>query len=286
MRVVILAPDGTMATSVVTTGEAGQFAYAHLLGDLAGEYSVALFGEADVEITAVTFTNGPVVMLDKGDYRTNETVHVTGEGYIPFEPLTVQVTRPDGSIVTGNGTETPGSDAVGADADGKFAYDYIIRNGVVADYLVDILGSSGVPLASTSFTDSGNFVQNLGTASVTGTGLTTSITILPVTGTVTPGNSIIVGFAGSNANITVSCSDSKGNAYTTDVTRDRRGTAASSICSTHGIPAAKVLVAGIDTITVTFAGRRLEPVGERQRVLGPGRHRHDRPDPERHREHQ
>src|SRR5678815_3276883 len=81
VRVVIHAPDGTMATSVVTTGEAGQFAYAHLLGDLAGEYSAAFFGEADVEITAVTFTNGPVVMLDKGDYRTNETVHVMGEGY-------------------------------------------------------------------------------------------------------------------------------------------------------------------------------------------------------------
>ena len=114
-------------------------------------------------------------MLDKGDYRTNETVHVMGEGYIPFETLTVQVTRPDGSIVTGNGTETPGSDAVGADADGTFAYDYIIRNGVVADYLVDILGSSGVPMASTSFTDSGNFVQNLGTVSLLGTGATTSI---------------------------------------------------------------------------------------------------------------
>src|SRR6185436_18211676 len=125
----------------------------------------------------------------------------------------------DGSIVTGNGTETPGSDAVGADADGTFAYDYIIRNGVVADYVVDILGPSGVPLASTSFTDSGNFVQNLGTASVTGLGTTTSITILPVTGTVTPGNSVIVGFAGTNLNIAVSCSDSKGNAYTTDITR-------------------------------------------------------------------
>jgi hypothetical protein len=252
VRVVILAPDGTMATSVVTTGEAGQFAYAHLLGDLAGEYSVAFFGEADVEITAVTFTNGPVVMLDKGDYRTNETVHVMGEGYIPFETLTVQVTRPDGSIVTGNGTEAPGSDAVGADADGKFTYDYIIRNGVVADYLVDILGSSGISLAGTSFTDSGNFVQNLGTASVTGLGTTTSITILPVTGTVTPGNSIIVGFAGSNANIAVSCSDSKGNAYTTDITRVGVNGSV-SICSTHGIPAAKVLVAAVDTITVTFA---------------------------------
>ena len=252
VRVVIHAPDGTMATSVVTTGEAGQFAYAHLLGDLAGEYSAAFFGEADVEITAVTFTNGPVVMLDKGDYRTNETVHVMGEGYIPFETLTVQVTRPDGSIVTGNGTETPGSDAVGADADGKFAYDYIIRNGVVADYVVDILGPSGVPLASTSFTDSGNFVQNLGTASAPGLISTTSITILPVTGTVTPGNSIIVGFAGSNVNVGVICSDSKGNSYTTDVTRVAPAGIV-SICSTHGIPAAKVLVAGIDTITVTFA---------------------------------
>ena len=154
--------------------------------------------------------------------------------------------------MTGNGTETPGSDAVGADADGKFAYDYIIRNGVVADYLVDVLGSTGVPLASTSFTDSGNFVQNLGTASALGLIITTSITILPVTGTVTPGNSIIVGFVGSNVNTGVICSDSKGNLPTTDVTRVAPNGIV-SICSTHGIPAAKVLVAGIDTITVTFA---------------------------------
>ena len=73
-----------MATSVVTTGEAGQFAYTHLLGDLAGEYSVALFGEADVEIIRGHVHERTSRDADKGDYRTNETVHVMGEGYIPF----------------------------------------------------------------------------------------------------------------------------------------------------------------------------------------------------------
>ena len=150
-------------------------------------------------VTGLTFTNGPVVALDKGDYRNNETVHVTGEGYIPFEPLTVQVTRPDGSIVTGDGTETPGSDAVTTDADGKFAYDYIIRNGVRADYLVDVLDASG-DLGGRNLVHGQRRLRPEPRHQLRRRAIARRrLIILTVTGTVTAGNSIIVGFAGIEA---------------------------------------------------------------------------------------
>jgi hypothetical protein len=57
----------------------------------------------------------------------------------------VRVTRPDGSVVTGDGTNTPGTDTVTTDAQGIFSFDYIIRLGTRADYLVEILGLDGSP---------------------------------------------------------------------------------------------------------------------------------------------
>jgi hypothetical protein len=246
----VVAPDDTVATAVVTTDAGGILRHVYLLGGLTGDYRAEVYGSADVLLSDAAFTNGPVITLDKGDYRSGETVHVTGEGYTPFEPLIVQVTRPDGSIVTGDGTNTQGRDTVAADAAGRFAYDYIIRNGFVADYVVEVLGASGAPLARTSFTDSGFFVQNLGTIATDLSSPSDSAS-LTVTGTVTAGNSIIVAASTGIGGGEISCEDSKGNTYTSDVGQTSSNGSV-GICSTHGIAPSKVLVAGVDTITVSF----------------------------------
>ena len=53
-----------------------------------------------------------------------QTVTITGSGFVQSCAVTVEVTRPDGSIVKGDGTETPGSDIVSTDASGAFTYAY------------------------------------------------------------------------------------------------------------------------------------------------------------------
>ena len=54
----------------------------------------------------------PVLSTDKGDYAPEETVVITGAGFLPNAVYTIVVTRPDGSIVIGDGSFVPGSDSV------------------------------------------------------------------------------------------------------------------------------------------------------------------------------
>jgi len=130
-----------------------------------GQYQVDLYGDNQAELAGIAFTNGPQVSTDKGDYRDNETVRISGVAFSPMTDLSVRVTRPDGSVVTGDGTNTPGTDTITTDAQGAFSFDYIIRLGTRAEYLVEVLGPDGSALAETSFTDSGAFVKNIGTSS-------------------------------------------------------------------------------------------------------------------------
>jgi hypothetical protein len=92
------------------------------------------------------------VATDKADYAPGETVHMTGTGYSPDCTVRVEVTRPDGSIVRGDGSFEPGVDDVTTAADGTFAYAYQL-NGIEGLYRVRILGASDAELASTTFTD-------------------------------------------------------------------------------------------------------------------------------------
>jgi hypothetical protein len=62
-----------------------------------------------------------VLMTDKPAYAPEETVAVTGSGFLPNAHLDVPVIRPDGSIVKGDGTFAPGWDSVLADGSGDFA---------------------------------------------------------------------------------------------------------------------------------------------------------------------
>ena len=89
------------------------------------------------------------------DYAPEETVHLHGGGFAPDAPLTVKVTRPDGSVVSGDGTFEPWPkdyDSVRTDWRGGFHFDYIL-NGVLGEYLVEVLDEDGDILASHMFTD-------------------------------------------------------------------------------------------------------------------------------------
>ena len=107
---------------------------------------------ADDPTPACTATGLETVATDKGDYSPEETVHITGGGYAASCNVVVRVTRPDGSIVVGDGSFTPGSDTVTSSAGGDLAYDYQL-DGVLGEYAVDVLGDGGAVLASTIFTD-------------------------------------------------------------------------------------------------------------------------------------
>jgi hypothetical protein len=92
------------------------------------------------------------VATDKADYAPGETVHMTGAGYAPACTVRVEVTRPDGSVVRGDGTFEPGVDEVITAADGTLAYDYQL-NGIEGLYRVRVLGAGDTELAITTFTD-------------------------------------------------------------------------------------------------------------------------------------
>jgi hypothetical protein len=96
----------------------------------------------------------PILSTDKEDYAPGETVTITGEGFLPSTVYTIVVIRPDGSIVTGDGTFVPGSDSVLSNASGNFTYSYIL-NGIEGTYRVKAVDEDGNTVASTSFTDAG-----------------------------------------------------------------------------------------------------------------------------------
>ena len=107
----------------------------------------------------------PTVTTDRSDYGPLELVVITGEGFAPNSTVTVRVTRPDGSIIKGDGTGAAGSDVVSTDEVGAFVYSYGLGgtaadgtqySGQVGLYLVEVLDQNGNVLATTSFLDSHN----------------------------------------------------------------------------------------------------------------------------------
>src|SRR4051794_31468482 len=60
-------------------------------------------------------TDNETVSTDQPSYPNFDTVHISGAGYAADCQITIKVTRPGGSVVTGDGTETPGSDGVTTD---------------------------------------------------------------------------------------------------------------------------------------------------------------------------
>src|SRR3954451_17598265 len=102
--------------------------------------------------TTCSTTGSETVSTDRSSYPNYDTVQVSGTGYAADCQVTVPVTRPDGSVVTGDGTETPGSDDVPTGADGTFSYAYRLA-GIDGAYTVDVLAQDGSVLATTRFMD-------------------------------------------------------------------------------------------------------------------------------------
>jgi len=93
----------------------------------------------------------PSVWTDKPDYEPGETVVISGSGFTADTDLVIRVTRPDGSVITGDGSGTPGSDTVTTDGEGNFTYNYIL-DGIMGIYTVEVMQGE-VVLATTTFTD-------------------------------------------------------------------------------------------------------------------------------------
>ena len=100
----------------------------------------------------------PFITTDKDDYFSDETVTITGGGFAPDTDYAVPVIRPDGTIVTGDGTFTPGWDSVSSDGVGAFTYLYQL-DGIPGLYEARVYPSpwdgnlSESPIASTTFSD-------------------------------------------------------------------------------------------------------------------------------------
>ena len=263
--VTVTRPSGGYNSTTVSTDADGAFTFSYDPGAQSGDFSASFSGENGQQLMGVTFTNGPVVSLDRGDVPDGGSVQVSGTAFTPSTQVTVRITRPDGSIVRADGT--PGSDTVSVDLWGNFTYVYVVREGTLDDYPVDVLDQAGNVLAHTSFTDSGAFVKNIGNAS----GTNISTLSIPATGGVVAGDSIIVAFqiAGSTAGTpAASCSDGK-NTYTFDVTLNNGTNPSLWICSAHNVTA----LLGTDNIVVRFpatSGRAIASAHEFSGLLTSG----------------
>jgi hypothetical protein len=114
-----------------------------------------------IAITSITFVQAqttPSITTDKADYAPTETVLISGSGFEANTNYYIPVIRPDGTIVLGDGTFTPGYDSINSDTDGAFLYEYIL-DGVFGLYEVRVYDSvwdgdlDQEPIASTTFTD-------------------------------------------------------------------------------------------------------------------------------------
>ncbi|MBI5951934.1 MAG: VWA domain-containing protein [Chloroflexi bacterium] len=79
----------------------------------------------------------PTLTTDKADYMPDEVVTITGSGFQPLATLDIPVTRPNGSIVKGDGSFELGWDTVTTDEQGGFTYYYQL-NGVLGEYVIEV----------------------------------------------------------------------------------------------------------------------------------------------------
>ena len=151
-----------------------------------------LVGLGTAGMAVLAGERGPTVTTDELDYAPEATVQISGSNFAANAEVTVRVTRPDLSTVTGDGSFDPwptSYDTIVADGEGDFQYNYIL-DGILGEYLVDVLdgrwddpliGQAPV-LASVTFWDSRNInsVTLNGGSSVTvapGASITASVNV-------------------------------------------------------------------------------------------------------------
>ena len=79
--------------------------------------------------------------------------------FCPNESYEIVISRPDGSIVKGDGSFEEGSDIITTDEKGEFKYKYQLEGisdefNPVGEYTVEVFNSYGDLIANTAFTDS------------------------------------------------------------------------------------------------------------------------------------
>ena len=99
----------------------------------------------------------PSIWTTRADYNPDEVVTIYGDGFSAGVPVTVKVTRPDTSVITGDGSGTPGSDTVATGPDGTLVYHYKL-NGILGTYTVEAIDSFDTVLAATTFDDAAGAV--------------------------------------------------------------------------------------------------------------------------------
>src|SRR3990172_1239546 len=125
----------------------------------------------------------PAVTTDKADYAPGEIVIITGSGFNKGDVLDVVVTRPDASIVKGDGTFSSGWDTVTAGPGGIFTYNYQL-NGILGLYTIDVYASPwngpdsyDIPMATTTFTDFTSTSLSINTAAYSTNTLAVTLTV-------------------------------------------------------------------------------------------------------------
>src|SRR4029450_4989371 len=91
------------------------------LAFVAVQLAMAQVGSASTGVPCPQ-TGNELVSTDQSAYSPGSLVHVSGMGYSPNCDVVVKVTRPDGSVVSGDGTFTPGIDTVTTDFLGGCLY--------------------------------------------------------------------------------------------------------------------------------------------------------------------
>src|SRR5258708_5962575 len=104
-----------------------------------GRLLLLLASPAALLVLVVAGSAAPDAQVSSGQpyYLPYSTVTITGTGLTANSFYDVVVGRPDGSIVTGDGSATPGWDTMLSDAYGNFTYSYIL-NGIDGTYAVDV----------------------------------------------------------------------------------------------------------------------------------------------------
>jgi hypothetical protein len=82
----------------------------------------------------------PALTTDKTDYFSGDTAIVTGSGFAPSANYDIPITRPDGTIVKGDGTFTAGWDTIQSGGSGGFVYNYKL-DGIFGTYTVNVYPS-------------------------------------------------------------------------------------------------------------------------------------------------
>ena len=121
-------------------------------------FLIAQGGMADLSY-AYTPTGNEAVSSNQPEYTMGDTALIYGVGFAPDTTVIVEVIRADGSIMTGAGTETPGSDTIVTSGSGSFTYSYMVDGGPVEAYAgnltvnVRAVDSPGTIRATTTFID-------------------------------------------------------------------------------------------------------------------------------------